>query len=177
MEDKSIKKSIFKRETYIKKYKNKLVADNLHSKMWTLKCLEECELIENVIIYTLDIPFPLLSKGDKFYIENSDEIIVIKEAIRTSEDGVLYIVEPNILIDEELRSLSETFKDKEIESFISNDEYVKLIEKNLNEELQRRSNNYIDNLNKLFSIIDEHNRSIFNRFKKIKIDKTKYPTR
>ncbi|MGL5329899.1 MAG: hypothetical protein ACRDD7_11560 [Peptostreptococcaceae bacterium] len=47
-------------------------------------------------IYTCSIEMPLLNRGNKFYIEELDKYVVINQAIRTSGDNVLYIINETI---------------------------------------------------------------------------------
>jgi hypothetical protein len=62
------------------------------------------------IVRVVDIPTPLLEVGDKFYFEDTKEIVMIKEVMRTSENSVAYVIAYEYIIDEAARLQYE--KDK-----------------------------------------------------------------
>jgi len=96
MEEKTMKKSIFKREIlreiYQSEYPNK--GFGYPSESLTKEKKDEEE------IFSCDLELPLLKAGDYFYIEEKNEAFFILAVMRTSKDSVCYFTNPVVVRDE-----------------------------------------------------------------------------
>jgi len=152
MSETIIKKSIFEQQTYLRVYEpilQYLPTEDLYRKYYGTHTLTKvCNEIlqDESIITTIDLLMPLLEINSKFYIEELDETVVIKEVIRTSKGNVLYMVESKYIDDEE--SL------KNVESLVESDEYRRSIDRG-----------YEDRYFNLMKVVDNYNE--FNPIKRL----------
>lgn len=127
------KHSIFKIQVYKKTYQfhmNKYVRENMVHYMvgkdisYYTGINPKEELIETKTFKEVNISMPLLNVGDTFYFEDEDKIIVIKDVIRTDKDNVLYIINKEIIEDEESLKTAKEMQDIFVkESLAKIDEY------------------------------------------------------
>lgn len=99
-----VKRSIFRQSTYKMRYEISLVIDQYchdQERYVITKRLGPIDLVKSEVLYNCDLTMPLLKVGEKFYIEHLDRTVVIKEAIRTSKDGMLYEVDPIIFVKDD----------------------------------------------------------------------------
>lgn len=108
-----IKKSIFRQQTFAKRYEltteteeidwyyeGKFHRVNKYIDTQKIKYVLGKELIEDKEIFTCDLILPLLRNGEQFYIEELELLVTIKSNCRTSSEEVCYYVEPKIINDE-----------------------------------------------------------------------------
>jgi len=106
MKDETVKRSIFKQTTYANAYYvtgNGEIGKGMSFKELRTEVISDCSL-----------DLPLLDKGDKFYIEEKEIVVIIESVLRTSKDNVLYIVEGNSEDDTE-EEMSKSYKEAEIQ--------------------------------------------------------------
>ena len=106
--NKIVKKSIFKQPIYRRLYDfyiNSGTKFNQKTRKYEEllypEILKTNEKIREDTIFICDLEMPMLDIGESFYIEKLDKIVEIKERMRTSEENVMYTVEPSVIKDEE----------------------------------------------------------------------------
>jgi len=114
MEQDIVKNSIFKQVIYANEYGFSWYSDKIEKiggkKKLQIDTLCKCE-----------VSMPLLSKGELFYLEDTDIIVTIEDVIRTSKDNVLYFVKPKYKDDtEEEMEKSRVTAKKEMEKHTEN---------------------------------------------------------
>lgn len=77
-----------------------------------LRIQSNLKVIETPVLLTLDIKEPVLSKGDKFYNHENDNIYLIEDAMRGTEDNMVYFTDVVLetIIDEESKTKAESDK-------------------------------------------------------------------
>lgn len=75
-----------------------------------LRIQRKLELIETPVFLEMDIKEPALNKGDKFYNHENNNIYFIEDAMRGTEDTMVYFtnVVLDTIIDEESKAKAES---------------------------------------------------------------------
>ena len=121
MEEKNeVKRSIFRQKIYKEIVENEMVwtmipdtAFSTYKRGYVLKPKTRLELKE-VKDYVTNIILPVLAKGDKFFVEETNVIYEVKEAIRTSKENIIYIVQDYV---EEMDDKYKFIEDKTLSCF------------------------------------------------------------
>lgn len=122
------KRSIFKQKVYAKRYEVKFIEHKIpffrvsgyYDYNYEYKIVESCSnLIEEKEIFICELEMPLLEVGDKFYIEELNKLVTIKERYRTSKENVVYFIDDS-LVENEQTSIS---KQEAEDQFIKTEEF------------------------------------------------------
>lgn len=151
MESNIVKRSIFRQRTFAKRfevihiYGRSLYFNNdgYHIKE------TEGDLIKEEEIFSCNLEMPMLNAGEKFYIEEKEQLVTIKESYRTSKDSVVYYIESLFVEDDETEKSRLNAEEK-------------LFETNKLKEHVLNLNNLLDEKQ---NIIDEH-KEIINRYRR-----------
>jgi len=140
-----IKKSIFKQKVKRKMYEYTVsfFQPKNDYKDYFINCFRKWKINEYVLdetikeenIYVLNLEMPLLEINEKFYIEELDLFVVIKERIRTSKENICYYIEDK-LIEDEISLKSK----KEVERKHAEFEIIKNDLKGLENDLKKLEN-------------------------------------
>jgi IMP dehydrogenase/GMP reductase len=102
------------------------------------------KLLSDEIIGVYDIEIPMLDIGDKFFLEDIEKAVTIKNRMRGSDGSTIYYVEDEMVETEDTkRTLAEC--EENILSFKQKDsEYARLNEEfnNLNKEFEKYKSEY-----------------------------------
>lgn len=70
------------------------------------------KLIEEKEIYKYNIELPLLKVGEKFYIDELNLMLNIREVIRTSEGNVMYFIDDKYIDTDNSRKQKEVYENR-----------------------------------------------------------------
>ncbi len=171
MDEKQIvKNSIFKQRVFRKEYEFIGRAEyrkDYGSGMWCKNKIYHLQIDEKLIeikneeVFRCELEMPILNINEKFYIEEKDVLVTIKEQYRTSKENIIYIVEDKIIEN----SITKDSKDK---AEILREKFN--IFKDANEELEKHLNNITSKLNRYKTYIREIQKSFWFRFIKEKFE-------
>lgn len=145
-----VRKSIFRRREVEKMYElvedivRKYVGSSeiMMQRHVTLSVDKNSNVLSDNIIGEYDVELPLLRSGDKFYLENIDEVVIIKDVVRSSNNSTLYILEDKLVeTDRTISSKSEA--EEKIRQFDElNNELIELRKYKRDHLYQRRFFNF-----------------------------------
>lgn len=99
-------------------------------------------LLSDNIIGEYDVELPLLKPGDKFYLENIDEVVIIKDVVRGSNNSTLYILEDKLVETNRTKS-SKAEAEEKIRQFDElNNELIELRKYKRDHPYQKRFFNF-----------------------------------
>ena len=105
-------KSIFRQREIEKKYMlNQTPTLWLDSDMIIQTKIRDGE-IEDKIIGTYDVEIPMLEIGDKFFLDDIQEMVVIRDRMRSTDGSIVYYVEDKYIDTEYSKKLYELCMEK-----------------------------------------------------------------
>lgn len=162
------KRSIFKQKVYAKRYEVKLIEKTIpffrvsgyYDYNYEYRIVESCSnFIEEKEIFICDLEMPLLEIGDKFYIEELNKLVTIKERYRTSKENVVYFIDDS-LIENEQTSISK----QEAEDQLIKTEELKNKFKELNEMIKKSIKEKDKEIETKDEIIAKYKNSFIGKF-------------
>ena len=97
---------------------------------------KDLNVLSDDVVGTYDVEIPLLEPGDKFYLNDINEAVVIKERMRSSDGSIVYYCEDKLI---ETENTKESFEKCQIQK----EKFDKLLEENNKlEELKRGFSSY-----------------------------------
>lgn len=109
-----VKRSIFKQQTYAKRYGFSFY-NRRRGELWgesKVECFKNEEMINEQEIFVCDLEMPLLEIDEKFYIEELNQLVTITQRWRTSKDSVIYYIEPELIEDKESKIQLDKIKEE-----------------------------------------------------------------
>lgn len=89
--------------------------------------IDKCdgEIISDKIIREYDVDMPLLEKGDKFYLSDINQTVVIKERMRGSDGSVVYFLNDKYVDTENSKAEMEECNQKIANAYSQKKEFEK----------------------------------------------------
>src|SRR6185437_14014110 len=92
---------------------------------WGWSVTRDQEFIENEFLWTGELDSPILQAGEKLYINEIEELVAIKEVIRTTTGDYLYVCPERVIEDEKTESTFKQAKEEE-ETYKSEQEELEM---------------------------------------------------